>query len=162
MDESVINGANIFFAPQFGLNTDNGARNASQNQWIFGLVNGAPYVCPSPLSLTPADHETQLCCGLISCWLTHPLNKWFGRRGAIFITAFISFASCIWQGVTNSWPHLFVARLVLGLGVGPKSATVPVYAAECAPAVIRGALVMMWCVRFIRVCREVRSVERDV
>ena len=44
MDESVINGANIFFAPQFGLNTDNGARNASQNQWIFGLVNGAPYV----------------------------------------------------------------------------------------------------------------------
>lgn len=33
---------------------------------------------------------------------------------------------------------------MLGLGVGPKSSTVPVYAAECAPAPIRGALVMMW------------------
>jgi len=33
---------------------------------------------------------------------------------------------------------------VLGFGIGPKSSTVPVYAAECAPAPIRGALVMMW------------------
>lgn len=68
----------------------------------------------------------------------------FGRRGTIFFTALFSFLTCIWQGVTNSWPHLFVARFVLGLGIGPKSATVPVYAAECAPPAIRGGLVMMW------------------
>ena len=46
--------------------------------------------------------------------------------------------------MTNSWQHLFVARLILGFGIGPKSATVPVYAAECTPPAIRGALVMMW------------------
>ena len=46
--------------------------------------------------------------------------------------------------MTNSWWHLFIARFFLGFGIGPKSATVPVYAAECAPPVIRGALVMMW------------------
>lgn len=34
--------------------------------------------------------------------------------------------------------------LILGLGIGPKSATIPIYAAECTPANIRGALVMMW------------------
>lgn len=39
-----------------------------------------------------------------------------------------------------------IARFVLGLGIGPKSTTVPVYTAECAPAPIRGALVMMWSV----------------
>ena len=50
MDESVINGANLFFAPQFGLNTENGAPNASQNRCIFGLVNGAPYVRHSYIS----------------------------------------------------------------------------------------------------------------
>lgn len=33
---------------------------------------------------------------------------------------------------------------MLGLGIGPKSATIPIYAAECTPANIRGALVMMW------------------
>ncbi|KAL4252611.1 major facilitator superfamily protein [Abortiporus biennis] len=127
MDESVINGANLFFAPQFGLDINDGP-NASRNQWLLGLVNSAPY----------------LCCGVISCWLTAPLNNYLGRRGTIFVTAFFSFATCIWQGVTNSWQHLFVARFMLGFGIGPKSTTVPVYAAECAPPVIRGALVMMW------------------
>ncbi|PSR73886.1 hypothetical protein PHLCEN_2v10306 [Hermanssonia centrifuga] len=128
MDESVINGANLFFAPQFHIDPNSGDANAGRNQWLLGLVNSAPY----------------LCCGILGCWLTAPLNRWFGRRGTIFLTAFISFATCIWQGATNSWQHLFVARFVLGLGIGPKSATVPVYAAECAPPIIRGALVMMW------------------
>ncbi|KAJ3759665.1 hypothetical protein EV360DRAFT_81916 [Lentinula raphanica] len=124
MDESVINGANLFFAPQFGIDVNaNG-----NNQWLLGLVNSAPY----------------LCCAVLGCWLTDPLNRFLGRRGTIFVTALFSFLTCIWQGVTNSWEHLFVARFVLGLGIGPKSSTVPVYAAECAPPAIRGALVMMW------------------
>ncbi|KAL0956130.1 hypothetical protein HGRIS_002296 [Hohenbuehelia grisea] len=126
MDETVINGANLFFAPQFGIDPNSGDR--GRNQWLLGLVNSAPY----------------LCCAVLGCWLTEPLNRWFGRRGTIFITATFSFLTCIWQGVTNSWPHLFAARFVLGLGIGPKSSTVPVYAAECAPPAIRGALVMMW------------------
>ncbi|KAG6828748.1 hypothetical protein H0H87_001007 [Tephrocybe sp. NHM501043] len=124
MDETVTNGANLFFAPQFGIDPNLGGH----NQWIFGLVNSAPY----------------LCCAVLGCWLTDPLNRMLGRRGTIFVTAALSFLTCIWQGVTNSWPHLFVARFVLGLGIGPKSSTVPVYAAECAPPAIRGALVMMW------------------
>lgn len=39
---------------------------------------------------------------------------------------------------------MFVARFALGLDIGPKSATVPIYAAECMPPQIRGALVMQW------------------
>lgn len=39
---------------------------------------------------------------------------------------------------------MFIARFLLGLGIGPKSATVPIYAAETAPPSIRGALVMQW------------------
>ena len=35
-------------------------------------------------------------------------------------------------------------RFLLGLGFGPKSATIPIYASECAPANVRGALVMFW------------------
>lgn len=33
---------------------------------------------------------------------------------------------------------------MLGFGIGPKSATVPMYAAETVPSAIRGALVMQW------------------
>lgn len=81
---------------------------------------------------------------MLGCWLTEPLNKIFARRGTIFISSLIAALASVWEGVVQSWPNLFVARFVLGLGIGTKSATVPVYAAECAPAPIRGALVMQW------------------
>lgn len=44
--------------------------------------------------------------------------------------------------MTDSWWHLFISRLFLGLGIGPKSSTVPVLAAEISPAAIRGAMAM--------------------
>ncbi|GAA5988762.1 hypothetical protein JCM5350_002929 [Sporobolomyces pararoseus] len=127
-NESATNDTNLFWAPQFGLITERGAPGADRNEWLLGLVNGAPY----------------LCCAVIGCWLTAPLNNWLGRRGTIFLTATLSALTCIWSGCTNSWEHLFAARFVLGLGIGPKSATVPVYGAETAPPLIRGALVMQW------------------
>ncbi|KIO03605.1 hypothetical protein M404DRAFT_26914 [Pisolithus tinctorius Marx 270] len=123
MDEAVINGAQLFYPSQFGMDTT-----TSRGSWLLGVVNSAPY----------------LCCATLSCWLTHPLNQWLGRKKTIFVTCLISFLTCIWSALTNTWWHLFIARFFLGFGIGPKSATVPVYAAECAPAPIRGALVMMW------------------
>ncbi|GAA6055015.1 hypothetical protein NBRC10513_005677 [Rhodotorula toruloides] len=130
MDESVTNGANLFWPLAMSLDTTAGPNNpdASYNEWILGLVNGAPY----------------LCCAVLGCWLTAPLNNWLGRRGTIFLTAFISAAACIWSACTSTRWNLFAARFVLGLGIGPKSATVPVFAAETAPPLIRGALVMQW------------------
>ncbi|KAH7908396.1 hypothetical protein BJ138DRAFT_1115892 [Hygrophoropsis aurantiaca] len=124
MDEAVINGAQIIYPAQFGI----GDKTSMRDSWLIGVVNSAPY----------------LCCAVVSCWLTHPLNQWLGRKKTIFLTCLISFVTCIWSGLTNTWWHLFIARFFLGFGIGPKSATVPVYAAECSPAPIRGALVMMW------------------
>ncbi|KAG1869386.1 hypothetical protein DFJ58DRAFT_765797 [Suillus subalutaceus] len=123
MDEAVINGAQIIYPKQFGIGSG-----SKRDSWLIGLVNSAPY----------------LCCATISCWMTHPLNHYLGRKKTIFITCMISFLTCIWSGLTNTWWHLFIARFFLGFGIGPKSATVPVYTAECSPAPIRGALVMMW------------------
>lgn len=95
---------------------------------ITGLVIGAPY----------------LACALLGCWLTEPMNRYLARRGTIFLSCLIAAVASIWEGLANSWVNLFIARFVLGLGIGTKSSTVPVYAAECSPAPIRGALVMMW------------------
>lgn len=33
-----------------------------------------------------------------------------------------------------TWQQMFAVRFLLGLGIGPKSATVPVFCAETAPA----------------------------
>ncbi|KAG2137881.1 uncharacterized protein EDB93DRAFT_1090963 [Suillus bovinus] len=124
MDEAVINGAQIIYPKQFSI----GDPNSKRDSWLVGLVNSAPY----------------LCCATISCWMTHPLNHYLGRKKTIFVTCLISFLTCIWSALTNSWWHLFISRFFLGFGIGPKSTTVPVYTAECSPAPIRGALVMMW------------------
>ena len=93
---------------------------------------------------------TTRACGLtnppsfIGCWLSDPLNNYFGRRGTIFIAAQFCFWPVLGSAFSQTWPQLLVCRLLLGLGMGAKASTVPVYAAENAPAAIRGALVMTW------------------
>jgi sugar porter (SP) family MFS transporter len=116
-DQAAINGAQIYFGDALNIhNTD-----------LLGLVNGAPY----------------LCCAL-ACCLNYPLNKYLNRRGVIFATCLISSITCLLQAFSQTWWHLFLARFALGFGIGPKSATIPIYAAESAPETIRGALVLMW------------------
>ncbi|KAI1506519.1 sugar transporter-domain-containing protein [Biscogniauxia marginata] len=124
MDETVVNGAQFFYKGFFGIGNDESQRDA----WLLGLVNAAPYIC----------------CAFLGCWLTEPMNKKFGRRGSVFISCLISAAACFWQAFTNTWWHMFIARFALGLGIGPKSATTPMFAAECSPPKLRGALVMQW------------------
>ncbi|KAI9716467.1 MAG: hypothetical protein M1812_005362 [Candelaria pacifica] len=50
----------------------------------------------------------------------------------------------------HKWYELFNCRLLLGIGMGVKATTVPIYMAEISPKRIRGALVMSWqtCVAF--------------
>lgn len=122
-DETVVNGAQVLYKTQFGIAGDD-----PRSTWLLGLLNSAPY----------------LCCAVAGCWLTIPFNHWFGRRGTIFITCVISTLACIWQGFVDTWWGMLLARFVLGFGIGPKSATVPIYAAETSPPAIRGALVMQW------------------
>jgi hypothetical protein len=83
IDETVVNGAQIFYSKQFGI----GDKSSSRDSWLVGLVNSAPY----------------LCCALIGCWLTVPMNKYFGRRGTVFLSCVISAVACFAQAFTNNW-----------------------------------------------------------
>ncbi|KAF2790977.1 hypothetical protein K505DRAFT_339960 [Melanomma pulvis-pyrius CBS 109.77] len=120
MDQTAVNGAQEFYFEEFGI--------GPEKVWLRGLLNGAPHLCSC----------------LIGCWSNAPLNKYFGRRGTIFISCIISFITGIWMAVANNWVNLLIARFALGFAVGAKSSTTPVYAAESAPKTIRGALTMMW------------------
>jgi MFS family permease len=60
------------------------------------------------------------------------------------VTALCLTATPIGSAFAQSWQQLFAARFVMGIGIGAKNATVPIYSAEMAPARIRGALVMFW------------------
>jgi len=116
MDETCNAGAVAYWPDQLGVT---GLPNAT---YIEGLIVGAPY----------------LACAVLGCWLNEPLNKYFARRGTIWISCFVAAFASIWEAFTYSRWQLFAARFVLGLGIGAKSSTIPVYAAECSPAPIRG------------------------
>lgn len=125
-DQTGSNGANLSFPQEFGI--AGGFRppgpsnpNYARDNWLVGLINAAPYFASA----------------FIGCWISDPLNNVTGRRGAIFVAACILILTPIGSGLTQTWEQLLVCRLLMGLGMGLKLSTVPVFAAENAPAAIR-------------------------
>lgn len=60
------------------------------------------------------------------------------------MAAIFSLLSPIGAGLSQKWGQLVACRILLGIGMGLKEVTVPVYSAEVAPRIIRGGLVMSW------------------
>ncbi|KAB8337295.1 hypothetical protein FH972_021596 [Carpinus fangiana] len=138
-DQTGSNGANLSFPTEFGigcgeLEEDNPAYALQgctpalhdRDNWLVGLVNAGPYI------------------GAAGCWLSDPCNIVFGRRGTIFISGIFVLLTPIGGALAQTWEQLLITRLIMGIGMGLKGSTVPVFAAENAPATIRGALVMSW------------------
>lgn len=82
--------------------------------------------------------------GISAGWLSDPLNHLIGRKGTIFIAAVFSLCAPIGSAFTQHWGQLVACRVLLGIGMGLKEVTVPVYSAENAPTSIRGGLCMSW------------------
>ncbi|KAI5462237.1 hypothetical protein BGZ63DRAFT_423521 [Mariannaea sp. PMI_226] len=122
-DQTGSNGANLDFPHAYGIDGD-----TIHDKLLVGLVNAAPYIGTA----------------FFGCWLSDPLNQRFGRRGTIFFAANFCLWPIIGSAFSNSWMELLCCRLLLGVGMGTKASTVPIFAAENSPAPIRGALVMSW------------------
>jgi len=127
-DQTGTNGANLAFPDAFGLDAPSGTAAGERDFWIIGLVNSAPYLGSA----------------FLGCWCSDPCNRYFGRRGTIFISAIFLIITPIGGAVCQNWGQLFATRILMGIGMGLKGSTTPVFAAENAPAAIRGALVMTW------------------
>ncbi|EIN06371.1 hypothetical protein PUNSTDRAFT_89926 [Punctularia strigosozonata HHB-11173 SS5] len=121
-DQTGSNGANLSFPQEFGI------AGKGKDEWIVGVINAAPYISSA----------------LLGCWMSDPINRLLGRRGAIFISGIFCLFSVIGSGVSQTWEQLLVTRLLLGLGMGCKASTVPIFCAENCPANVRGGLVMSW------------------
>jgi MFS family permease len=109
-----------------------GASSTGHHIYAASSLVGRSLVPPPVYLLSPLDR------------LNVPLNSYLGRKGTIALTCFVSFASCLGQAFSGTRTVIITTRLLLGIGIGPKSATIPVYAAECVPEQIRGALVVQW------------------
>ncbi|KAH6603290.1 sugar transporter [Trichoderma cornu-damae] len=135
-DQTGSNGANLSFPVALGIpdsagsacGPDANAGLCARNSWLIGLVNSLPYITIA----------------LFAGWISDPLNDLIGRRGTIFIAAIFSLLAPFGMAVSQTWGQLAACRVLLGIGMGLKEVTVPVYSAENAPAAIRGGLVMSW------------------
>ncbi|KAH8680441.1 membrane transporter D1 [Ilyonectria robusta] len=114
-DNTGANGANLSFPVEFGI---------QDNHMLVGAINAAPTLF-----------------GLLSAWAADPINNLLGRRGTIFVTGLFAIFPVLAQGFTQNWWGLMLCRLFMGIGMGIKISTIPIYSAEVAPAVIRGGVV---------------------
>lgn len=126
-DQSAVSSAQLYYQDAWKIWIEPPEPGIRPEPWKLGIVNSAPY----------------LCC-VLSCSFTYPLNKRFGRRWTIFISCLFSAGFALAQAFAQSWKVMFLFRFLMGLGIGPKSATIPIYSAEAAPQNVRGGLVMMW------------------
>ncbi|KAF1355299.1 hypothetical protein BDV97DRAFT_366455 [Delphinella strobiligena] len=76
--------------------------------------------------------------------LSYPSNALLGRRATIFIGAVFGLLAPIGSAYCQTWTQLLGCRILLGLGMGIKEVTVPIFSAKNAPSYIRGGLVMSW------------------
>ena len=114
-DNTGANGANLSFPQEFGI---------AHRHWLVGVINAAPALF-----------------GLLSAWAADPVNQLLGRRGTIFATNLFVVFPVLAQGFAKNWIDLMICRLFMGIGMGIKISTIPVYSAEVSPASIRGAIV---------------------
>lgn len=68
------------------------------------------------------------------------LNDLFGRRRLLLGASSVFTLGAILMAVARGVEAMLVARVVVGLGVGISSHTVPLYIAECAPKRLRGSM----------------------
>lgn len=137
-DQTGSNGANLTFSQALGI-PDVGPYCdlttfpdhegiCNTNSWIVGFINSCPYIMIA----------------VFAAWIADPINNVLGRRGTIFAAAIFSLLAPIGSAFSQKWGQLVACRLLLGVGMGLKEVTVPVYSAEVAPRTIRGGLVMSW------------------
>ncbi|KAI1329063.1 sugar transporter-domain-containing protein [Xylariaceae sp. FL0255] len=122
-DQTGSNGASIFFPAYYGIDTK-----TKEGSLLVGVINSAPYISSA----------------LVGCWLSDPFNNYIGRRGTIFVACQFLIWPVIGSAFALTWQDQFGTRLLMGIGMGIKGSTVPIFAAENSPASVRGALVMSW------------------
>lgn len=108
------------------IDTTNGADASSTAATLQGLVTGV--------------YELGCFVGAIS--MLYFGNK-LGRRKNIWIGSIIMAIGTIGCTASFNLPMLFVFRVILGIGNGMHTATIPVWQSECSPPHKRGMLIMI-------------------
>ncbi|KAK4470500.1 hypothetical protein MN116_006048 [Schistosoma mekongi] len=112
-----------------------------------GVISGAMIQLREHFNLSYVYQEIIVSISLLSAAIGCPvsafLSDYIGRKIVIIIASVIFTVGAIIMGVSYNKISLLAGRLIVGLGIGAASMSVPVYIAEISPGHMRGALVTL-------------------
>ncbi|GAA6097175.1 proton myo-inositol cotransporter [Tachysurus ichikawai] len=110
-----------------------------------GVVSGAMLLLKREQNITLPWHELlvsgTVAAAALSAFSGAFLNDVFGRRTCVLLASFAFFIGGIVMGSAPNKEAVLIGRLIVGIGIGISSMTVPVYIAESSPPQMRGQLV---------------------
>ncbi|XP_067683406.1 proton myo-inositol cotransporter-like [Haliotis asinina] len=110
-----------------------------------GVVSGAMLLVKNDFTLTSVGEEVVVSVTIGSAFVAAlcggVLNDKFGRKSTTILASFVFTVGGVILGAAQNFAMLVTGRLILGIGIGLASMTVPMYIAECAPSHLRGRLV---------------------
>ncbi|ESO91388.1 hypothetical protein LOTGIDRAFT_153826 [Lottia gigantea] len=114
-DTGIVSGSMLLIIPNFHLST----------MWTEAVVSGT------------------VGSAAVSALLGGFLSDCLGRKIVIIISSLLYALGAVIMGVAGTQSVLLLGRIVVGIGIGFGSTTIPVYIAESAPSDIRGQLVTL-------------------
>lgn len=114
-----------------------------------GVINGAQFYLSKYFDLDAVAKGWVVGSALLGCMagaiVAGLMNKFFGRKNTLIISAILFTVSAYGSGLPDFMPQsvslLVFFRIVGGLGIGIASMTAPMYIAEISPAEQRGKMV---------------------
>ncbi|WP_284749417.1 sugar porter family MFS transporter [Amycolatopsis sp. RTGN1] len=110
----------------------------------LGVISGVLPFIGKAWSLTAWDKgviTASLSVGaIVGALFSSRINEALGRRRTIMVAAAIVIVGTLAASFSPTFALLVISRLVIGLGIGLSSSTVPTYLSELAPARLRGAM----------------------
>lgn len=125
---------------------------ASLGGFLFGydtgVISGAMIPLKRVFDLSDLQQEVIVAVAIggaaLGALVSAILNERYGRRAVILIASALFTIGSIALCAANGFAVLVIGRIVVGLGIGLASMTVPIYIAEAAPPLSRGKVVLVY------------------
>ncbi|XP_023718603.1 proton myo-inositol cotransporter isoform X2 [Cryptotermes secundus] len=112
-----------------------------------GVVSGAMLIIRDEFKLSTEWHECIVSSTIAAAWMFSLIGGWLtdklGRKPVILLASIVFSAGSIIMGLANGKEVLLAGRIIVGIGIGVASMSVPVYIAESALPEVRGRFVTL-------------------
>ncbi|KAF0292361.1 Proton myo-inositol cotransporter [Amphibalanus amphitrite] len=110
-----------------------------------GVVSGAMLLVREDMALDDLWHELIVSATIgtagVFALVGGDAADRFGRKPVILAASVVFVAGSVLMAVSGTKEVLLVGRIIIGVGIGLSSMSVPIYISEAAPAAVRGRLV---------------------